>query len=604
MQVRAAKILKQVFGYDSFRPLQWDIINNVLHKRDTLVVMPTGGGKSLCYQIPALLFEGLTVVVSPLISLMKDQVEQLDELGVGAVYLNSTLSAGEYRENRARIVRGEIKLLYLAPETLLMERTLALLDSQTISCLAIDEAHCISEWGHDFRPEYRQLAELRRRYPGAVCMALTATATPGVQRDIKKSLSFDSSNEFVAGFDRPNLFLEICSKSSPKEQALAFVKRFHGQSGIIFCATRKKVDELTALLTGKGFSAAAYHAALSDQERQKNQELFIRDDVDIIVATIAFGMGINKPDIRFILHYDLPRNIESYYQQIGRAGRDGLRAHCLLLFGYGDIHTIKYFIDQKSESEKKIAMVQLNGMVGLAETELCRRMPLLTYFGDTCTGGDGETGCGMCDNCTGPAVEKSDITIAARKFLSCVKRTGELYGAGHIIDVLRGSKARKVLERGHDKLSTYGIGMEYTKPQWFQLSRQFIQKQLLHQDPEHGSLKLTGEAWEVLRGSRNVSGKVEAKGASGKMVEKKSRRISELEYDSDLFELLREKRKELADTAGVPPYVIFHDNSLLEMAISYPASPEAFLAIQGVGAVKLERYGEVFMEIIRRHAPE
>lgn len=342
MHQQAQTLLQEVFGYDSFRPLQHDIITNVLNKRDTLVVMPTGGGKSLCYQIPALLCDGVTIVVSPLISLMKDQVEQLHEVGAGAVFLNSSLSYDEYRRNVARIMRDEAKLLYVAPETLLMQKTLALLDAKTVTCLAIDEAHCISEWGHDFRPEYRQLVEVRSRFPDAVSMALTATATPRVQEDIKTSLHFESSNAFIASFNRPNLFLDMAAKTDPMLQTVEFVEQFPQQSGIIYCATRRQVDELAAILAGEGFSAKPYHAGLSDQERHRNQDAFIRDDVQIIVATIAFGMGIDKPNIRFIVHYDLPKNIESYYQQIGRAGRDGLRAHCLLLYSYSDIRTIKY----------------------------------------------------------------------------------------------------------------------------------------------------------------------------------------------------------------------------------------------------------------------
>lgn len=590
MHHEAQAVLKEVFGYESFRPLQQEIITNVLNKRDTLVVMPTGGGKSLCYQIPALLFNGITVVVSPLISLMKDQVEQLQEVGAGAVFLNSSLSYSEYQHNVARIMRDDAKLLYVAPETLLMQKTLALLNSKTVDCLAIDEAHCISEWGHDFRPEYRQLAEIRSRFPDAVSMALTATATPRVQDDIKTSLNFDASNEFIASFNRQNLFLEMTAKTNPMLQTVEFVEQFPDQSGIIYCSTRRQVDELAAILIGEGFSATAYHAGLSDEDRRRNQERFIRDDVQIIVATIAFGMGINKPNIRFIVHYDLPKNIESYYQQIGRAGRDGLHAHCLLLYSYSDIRTINYFIEQKSPEEQRIATMHLNAMVGLAETDMCRRIPLLRYFGEQYA----TPNCGMCDNCTKTQEELVDITIPAQKFLSCVKRTGELFGAGHVIDVLRGSQAQKVLQHRHDQLSTYGIGLEFSKKQWFHLSRQFLQKGLMTQDAEFGSLKLTPKAWEVFRGNDQVFGKIEAEHRRDE-----STSISDLEYDTALFELLRKKRKELADAANMPPYIIFPDTTLIDMAAYFPQSPESLLTIQGVGAAKLEKYGDIFLNVIR-----
>ena len=590
MHQQAQTLLQEVFGYDSFRPLQHDIITNVLNKRDTLVVMPTGGGKSLCYQIPALLFDGVTIVVSPLISLMKDQVEQLHEVGAGAVFLNSSLSYDEYRRNVARIMRDEAKLLYVAPETLLMQKTLALLDAKTVTCLAIDEAHCISEWGHDFRPEYRQLVEVRSRFPDAVSMALTATATPRVQEDIKTSLHFESSNAFIASFNRPNLFLDMAAKTDPMLQTVEFVEQFPQQSGIIYCATRRQVDELAAILAGEGFSAKPYHAGLSDQERHRNQDAFIRDDVQIIVATIAFGMGIDKPNIRFIVHYDLPKNIESYYQQIGRAGRDGLRAHCLLLYSYSDIRTIKYFIDQKSPEEQRIAALHLDAMVGLAETDVCRRVPLLRYFGEQYTASN----CGMCDNCTQTRQDLVDITIPAQKFLSCVKRTGEIFGAGHVIDVLHGSRAQKVVKHRHDQLSTYGIGLEYSKKQWFHLSRQFLQKGLMTQDAQYGSLKLTPKAWEVFRGREKVVGKIEADHRHDAPTS-----LSDQAYDTALFEILRRQRKELADAANLPPYVIFPDTALIDMAAYFPQSAESLLTMQGVGAARVEKHGDLFLTLIR-----
>lgn len=381
---QATNVLREVFGYDSYRPLQEEVIQRVLNKKDTLVVMPTGGGKSLCYQIPALLFDGLTVVVSPLISLMKDQVEQLDSSGVKAVCLNSSIPYQEYQQNVDLIIQGQAKLLYLAPETLLKLKTQRLLSEVKVDCLTIDEAHCISEWGHDFRPEYRQIAGLRTSKAignDAVCLALTATATPRVQQDIKRNLELDDSEAFIASFDRENLFIEITDKQDPFEQTLGFLEKHQEQSGIIYCFSRKQVDDLSADLSNLGYSVRSYHAGLTETERTENQEAFIRDDVDIMVATIAFGMGINKPDVRFVVHYDLPQNIESYYQQIGRAGRDGLRADCLLLFSYSDIGKINYFINQKSPDEQKVARAHLDALLHFVESAECRRIPLMDYFG-------------------------------------------------------------------------------------------------------------------------------------------------------------------------------------------------------------------------------
>jgi len=586
---QAKTILKNVFGYDEFRFLQQEIIENVLSHKDSLVIMPTGGGKSLCYQIPALIFKGLTIVVSPLISLMEDQVNQLIALGIDAAVLNSSLSSKDYQDNIARIKRNEVRLLYLAPETLMMQRTLALLSSLQVDCFTIDEAHCISEWGHDFRPEYRQLIEGRKRFPKAVCVALTATATPRVQKDIKESLCFKKSDSFIAGFNRENLFLQIVPKTQPTEQTLEFIKKFPNQSGIIYCLARRQVDELTEILANEGFSVKPYHAGLSDLERQENQKRFIRDDVQIMVATIAFGMGINKPNIRFVLHYDLPQNIESYYQQIGRAGRDGLHAICLFLFGYGDIQKIKFFISQKEESEQRKAAVHLNAIIGLAETDVCRRIPLLQYFGEDYT----TPKCEMCDNCLTEKKAPVNVTIPAQQFLSCVKRTGEVFGAGHIIDVLRGSKAQNVLKRNHQELSTYGIGKDYSKKQWFHLSRQFIQKELIFQDMEFGSLKLTPKAWEVLKENQDVFARVEEEPKKPTQHE-----AADYIYDHDLFERLRQQRKKLADASNLPPYIIFPDKTLIEMATYFPQSREIMMELHGVGSVKFERYGQTFLNLI------
>jgi ATP-dependent DNA helicase RecQ len=598
LQISQAKsILKNVFGYDSFWPLQEEIISHILGKKDALVVMPTGGGKSLCYQIPALMFEGLTVVVSPLISLMKDQVDQLRECGVSAVFLNSTVTAGQYRSHVERLKRNAVRLLYLAPEALLAMRTMELLSSLSIDCFAVDEAHCISEWGHDFRPEYRQLLDIRSHFPTAACIAMTATATERVRKDIKNSLRIDPANEFIGSFNRPNLFLEVVPKTAPLEQILEFLKQYPNESGIIYCFSRNQTDDLYALLSRRGYSVLPYHAGLSDEERTKNQELFIRDDIQIIVATIAFGMGINKSNVRFVIHHDLPKSLDTYYQEIGRAGRDGLPAHCLLLFGYGDIQKIQYFIQQKNEQEQRVANILLSTLLGFAETELCRRIPLLNYFGESHV----LDNCGMCDNCRIEKENLVDITIPAQMFLSCVKRTGELFGAGHIIDVLRGSQSQKVLKFAHEKLSTYGIGTMYSTKQWRHLSRQFIQKGLLMYEYEHGSFKLTQKAWEVLRANETVMGRLEEAKKDKKENLRREREPLD-SYDTSLFEILRKKRKKLADQANLPPFTIFHDRTLKEMAARMPKTHEELAGIYGIGAAKLVKYGDVILRIIRHYS--
>ena len=588
-----ANILKNTFGYDTFLPLQREVIENVLAGRDTLAIMPTGGGKSLCYQIPALLMDGLTLVVSPLIALMKDQVEQLRANGVPAVFLNSTLSPQAYQENMDWVREGSTKLLYVAPETLLTPRIFSLLSSLKLSLLTIDEAHCISEWGHDFRPEYRQLVSVRQRYPQAVCLALTATATPRVRGDIKNSLNFSQSNEFIASFNRENLFIEVVPKSDPTAQTTQFLKRFKDQSGIIYCFSRKQVDELSAYLASKGFSVRPYHAGLEDAERQANQEAFIRDDAQIIVATIAFGMGINKPNVRFVIHYDLPKSIENYYQEIGRAGRDGLPAHCLLLYSYSDVAKLNYFINQKEGEERRVASQHLDAIVRYAEDKTnCRRKPLLAYFGENHTADN----CNNCDNCTTDPPTLTDITIPAQKFLSCVLRTGERFGAAHVTHVLLGSKAEKVISLGHEKLSTYGIGTELNQKQWMHLSRQLVQLGYLKQDVKFRTLSLTPSGVNALKKRSAILGqlqKAETPAARAKT------RTTALEYNQALFDLLRQKRKELADESGVPPYVIFSDKTLVEMSAYYPQSPESLLNISGVGQIKLDKFGDAFLEIIR-----
>ncbi|ETR74403.1 MAG: ATP-dependent DNA helicase recQ [Candidatus Magnetoglobus multicellularis str. Araruama] len=593
----AKKILSQVFGYSEFRNLQEPVIENICNKNDTLVIMPTGGGKSLCYQIPALMFEGLTIVVSPLISLMKDQVEQLRELRVSCAILNSSLSYDDYRNNMSMVCAGRAKLLYLAPETLMKSNIINMLMGVSIDCLTIDEAHCISEWGHDFRPEYRQLIEVRKRFPKAVCVALTATATKTVQKDIKNSLGFRDENEFIDSYDRKNLFIRIEPKINTIDQAITFIRQFPGQSGIVYCATRKQVDDLYVILESKNYSVKPYHAGLSEIDRNRNQDLFIRDDIQIIVATVAFGMGIDKPNVRFVLHFDMPKNIETYYQEIGRAGRDGLRSHCLMLHGYGDIKKIEYFIDQKSKSEQSVAKMHLQEIRKFVNSLECRRKPLLAYFGETYA----HSSCDMCDNCVQDSDAKQDITVLAQKFLSCVKRTEERFGPYHIISVLRGSKDKKVMRFNHQNLSTYGIGMELSREQWKDMAHQLLQQNLMIQDPKHGSLSITEKAWKVFRGDEIVLGRVLDIKPKGLTKEPVAQKETQLEYDPDLFQQLRARRKKLADEAEVPPYVIFSDNTLIEMATYFPQSSKQLLNIHGVGEVRLERYGDAFLGIIRNY---
>ena len=581
--------LKTIFGYDNFRPLQAEIIDNLLAKQDTLVVMPTGGGKSLCYQIPALLLDGLTVVVSPLISLMQDQVAQLQAVGIAAVFLNSSLTYAAQTAISQQVRQGLVKLLYVAPETLLKPNTLQLLDQSNLVCIAIDEAHCISQWGHDFRPEYRQIMAVRERLPQAVTIALTATATPRVQQDIQETLNFKGSNTFIASFDRPNLFIEVAPKTNTLHQTLNFIAAHPDQSGIIYCATRKTVDALTAELADRGLSIRSYHAGLDATTRSHNQNAFIRDDVQIMVATIAFGMGIDKPDVRFILHVDLPQNMEHYYQQIGRAGRDGLRSDCLLLFGYGDVTTIRYFIDQGADSERRGREMRLQAMVSWVETAVCRRQQLIAYFGETYS----QDNCEMCDNCLREEAEPNDLTLAAQKFLSCVYRTKQIFGMSHVIDVLRGSRAQKVLQKGHDQLSTYGIGTEFSKRDWQHLARQFIQQKLLTQDAEYGSLKLTEVGWAIMKGEEQVWGQLaERQAISG------TAPTVAADYNAALFHQLRSKRKELADANGVPPYIIFSDRSLQEMATYFPHSTTAFSQLHGIGQAKVEQFADIFLPLI------
>ena len=596
------EVLKDVFGYGQFRPLQEKIINHILNRHDALIVLPTGGGKSLCYQLPALIFDGVTVVVSPLISLMQDQVMQLQQRDVRAAFLNSTLSNSEYVATMQRVKRGEVTLLYVAPETLMRPEILLMLDESNVACLAIDEAHCISQWGHDFRPEYRQLISVRERFANAVCVALTATATPRVQEDIKQSLKIHEENEFIASFGRENLFITIEPKVNLSNQTLEFLNAHCDESGIIYCQTKKQVESLSRELVEHGISALPYHADLDSKTRKQNQEVFINGDARVMVATIAFGMGIDKEDVRFVLHAGLPKEPESYYQEIGRAGRDGIQADCLLLFNYGDVDTIKYFIDQSASSEQEGALQRLQTLVDWATSIECRRKGLLAYFGEHYE----KQNCGRCDNCRQAEMERVDLTVPAQKFLSCAIRTDQIFGEAYIIDVLRGSKAQKLIKNGANQLSVYGIGKEYSKEQWKRLALQFLQHGLLNRNPQHGSLHLTQRGWAVIRSEEQLWGfPVNAANQIAEAPNTYDATTEELnEYNHELFEQLRMQRKTVAAADKVPAYIIFQDKALREMASQFPQTVESFKQIHGVGTARVKKYADVFLPIIRTYCQE
>jgi ATP-dependent DNA helicase RecQ len=592
--------LKHFFGYDSFRPGQQQIIEQALQNRDLLVIMPTGGGKSLCFQLPALLKPGLTVVVSPLIALMQDQVDALRDNGIAATFLNSSLSLPEVRSRETAILNGKVKLLYAAPERLLGERFLSFLDTVRsrigISALAIDEAHCVSEWGHDFRPEYRQLQQLRRRYPDIPTLALTATATKRVQQDIIQQLALRQPGIHIASFDRPNLYYEVQPRQRQSYNQLLKLVRSQQGSGIIYCLSRRTVNEIAFRLEKDGIPALPYHAGMEDETRSANQTHFIRDDVRVIVATIAFGMGINKPDVRFVIHYDLPRNLESYYQESGRAGRDGEPSNCILFYSASDVSRIDYLIDQKPDpKEQRLARQQLRQVLDYAEGTDCRRTIVLRYFGERFPGN-----CGNCDNCRNPKPIE-DWTIEAQKFLSCVARCQERFGTNHIIDVLRGSRKKKVEQYGHHLLSTYGIGKDKTVEAWKMLARSLLHQGLMNETTDgYRVLKLNQQSWEILRKQRSVNIAVTQQPAA-KALSDINPRQAEAEL---LFERLRKLRKQLADAQSVPPYVIFADSSLRLMAQQQPQTLTEFANISGVGTHKLDRYGEPFVSAIRAFCQE
>jgi ATP-dependent DNA helicase RecQ len=599
--------LKQYFGYDNFRHGQREIIEAILAKQDAIAIMPTGGGKSICFQLPALIQTGITVVVSPLIALMQDQVAALLENGIAATFLNSSIGQHEVAARSQAILNGHTKLVYVAPERLFAEHFLQFLDQVSdrvgLNSFAIDEAHCVSEWGHDFRPEYRQLDRLRDRYPHVPVIALTATATERVRLDIANQLQLRQPFVHLASFDRPNLYYEVVEKKSDRDTYANLLQQIRRQSGsgIIYCLSRKRVESIAQSLQEDNIDAIPYHAGMDAKEREINQTRWIRDDARIMVATIAFGMGINKPDVRFVIHYDLPRTIEGYYQESGRAGRDGEPSRCSLFFGYRDIETVKYLIAQKVdretgeplEAEQRIASQQLRQTLDYAEGLECRRTILLRYFGESYA-----ENCGQCDNCRSPKPLK-DWTIEAQKFLSCVARTQEKFGMTHIIDVLRGSRKEKVLQYHHDQLSTYGIGKDRSADDWKHLARSLLHQGLLEQITDgFGVLKLNGLSWEVMRSQRIVMLALEPdldpnSERSSRGAAKESARDGEM-----LFDQLRALRKRVAQEQNVPPYAIFHDSTLRVMVVSQPLTLDQFAQLSGVGKRKLEQYGERFVAAI------
>ncbi len=610
-------VLKSVFGYSSFRPLQKEIIQNVCSGRDTLAIMPTGGGKSLTYQIPALIFDGLTVVVSPLIALMHDQVSSLASNGIEAVFLNSSLEWEEYKSCVARVLSGKVKIVYVSPEGLATQKIQTLLHNENlhIKCFTIDEAHCISEWGHDFRPDYLAIASVRRQFPQAVCLALTATATKHVRDDIVNNLQMKNPDILLASFNRPNIFLEVRPKRDSYVQIVSFLKEHLEDSGIIYCFSRKQVDQLADLLSNDGFSVLPYHAGLDDSTREKNQTAFIRDKVQIMVATVAFGMGIDKPNVRFVIHYDLPKSLEQYYQEIGRAGRDGLPSTALLLYSSTDIHKIRYFFADSADVEKSEKLLQ--SMVDYASARHCRRQKLLAYFGEFYTpeSSSVENKC-CCDICSTGQIQETDVTIPVQKFLSCIYRLNQRFGTLYVIDVLLGSRQKRIMDNGHNMLSTWGIGTELSREDWFELASILTERNYIEKSMEYSILSVTAKGRELLATREKVFLPVVFTGRGAKKSEasaKKSKPEFALHKKGSAFEAisdtdaeglricnaLKEWRKKTADKSNVPPYVIFGDKTLVEIALKKPQTSAELLEIYGLGDVKVRKFSSAILKIIR-----
>jgi ATP-dependent DNA helicase RecQ len=601
------KPLKEIFGFSEFRPLQQEIVEDTLAGRDVLALLPTGGGKSLCYQLPAVVRSGLTLVISPLIALMKDQVDSLLENGIQAAYLNSSLSEDESKDTWRKLFRGEIKLLYLSPERLLIEGMLDTLEQLKLEFVAVDEAHCISSWGHDFRPEYRALEAIRTRFPSVPILALTASATERVREDIMRMLNLRSPKSFVASFNRPNLSYRIIPRVSPMKQVIEILESHRDESGIIYCLSRARTEAVAQELSEKGWGAEAYHAGLSSAERNARQERFVHDKTQIMVATVAFGMGIDKPDVRFVIHHDLPKNIESYYQETGRAGRDGLPSECIMLYSSADAAKLHSFIDQTTDpTEREVSSRQLSRLLQFAESSECRRVSLLGYFGETYCDPHGEvvTSCGACDNCLTPRAE-IDATEIAQKLLSCVlrvrKHSGFAVGLNHIVDVLVGSSVEKIKRLGHDTLSTYGAGKGTSRPEWLYYGRELICRGLLSIDYNRFNIiEVTSEGLAALKEKRRIMLRaplVTSKLTSEKQREQKQR-LGAVDYDSQVFNALRSWRYSVAKEKGIPAYMVFSDATLQALSARKPASIEDLRSVSGIGEKKLDLYGQSLIEIL------
>lgn len=612
------KVLKSVFGYDSFRPLQKEIINEVLKGKDTLAIMPTGGGKSICYQIPALIMKGITVVVSPLISLMQDQVQSLETAGIHSVFINSTLEWEEYLSVVKEIRQGNAKIVYLSPEGLSTGRIRDLLSEPEIeiSCITIDEAHCVSQWGHDFRPDYLEICAIRHYAPKAVMLALTATATSNVQEDISVNLKLKKPSIFVSSFNRNNIYLEVQPKRKGIDQVINYIRQHSGDSGIIYCFSRKKVDEVTETLDKLGYSVLNYHAGLSDEIRAKNQDLFIKDEVQIMVATVAFGMGIDKPNVRYVINYDLPKSIEEYYQEIGRAGRDGLPSSALLLYSSGDIHKIRYFFEDAANPEKSELLLQ--NMVNYASSRTCRRKMLLKYFGESYTNSENQKKC-CCDICDIGEQADINVTTPFQKLLSCILRTHERFGSTYIIDVLLGSRNKRILENGHNMISTWGIGNEYSKEEWFDFINLLTERNYIYKEPEYSVLKVTYTGRSALlnrdeiflpfiqtaKNSKSYEpGTNSTTNKPAYIVHKKTDKvIAEKPAENDeqaeqIIEALKKWRKRKSEDLNVPPYVIFNDKTLLDLAAKKPKTKFDLQTVYGLGNIKIENFGKSILSIL------
>ncbi len=594
--------LKEHFGYTSFRGNQEAVIRNILSGRNTFVIMPTGAGKSLCYQLPAMIREGLSIVISPLIALMKNQVDQLNAYGIHARFLNSTLSKAEITRLKKDCVTGSVKLLYVAPESLNKEENISFLQKVNISFVAIDEAHCISEWGHDFRPEYRKIKTMIAQLGEMPIIALTATATPKVQLDIQKNLQMEEADVFISSFNRKNLYYEVRPKKETKKQLIRFLKEHKGKSGIIYCLSRKKVEEIAQLLNVNGFSAAPYHAGLDPDVRMKNQDDFLNEEVNIIVATIAFGMGIDKPDVRFVVHYDVPKSLEGYYQETGRAGRDGLEGICLMFYSHNDLNKLEKFNKDKSVQERENARVLLQEMEFYAESPVCRRRQLLHYFGEEFM----QANCGSCDNCVHPR-ERYDGTEAVKIVLEAAQQTNERFGLNHLINVVRGTEDEYVKSYGHFDLPVYGKGGDQSEDHWKSVIRQALIYQYLEKDIENiGVLKLTEKGKKFLSKPHPIELARDHDFTTAIEDEEVSseRPTTSKSYDEKLFEMLKNLRKQVARHKNLPPYVIFQDPSLEEMATTYPTSQEDLAAVNGVGMGKVKKFGKEFLELIQKYVDD